>query len=1093
MPVPEPRIEVTPTSWDFGDAELGSTQTLDIVIENTGDAPLTVTNIEMIEGADLGFGLQDPFGGELVLDPGDSTIVTVVYTPLSLGASEGRLRIESNAGDVDVDFNGVGVPVPVSIEVTPGELVFGQVLLGESRELVLTISNPSGGDLSVSDIRVSEGADVGFTLSEPFAGPVDVAPGSEFSVTIVFTPLDTGEVVGSVEIDSNADEGLVTVRLSGTGGAQPAPLIDVEPADEVDFANVELEQTGSVTLTISNTGNADLTLDRVSVPEGADVGFALDGGPIEDEVVAPGDALEVIVTFTPVEAGLVTGLFRVESNAENEPVVERALSGTGTAIPLPVVTVTPEQVGFGEVDIGDEATAEVRIENIGDADLTVEDVLIAEGAGAGFSVTGVPSEPTVLAPGEALTVTAGFSPVAEGPVNGTLSVISDASNGAEQLVSLQGTGVEPPAPGIEVGPQNLNFGEVSLGEEASLNFTISNPGDAVLELAVTLESSAGGGVFTLDNTPSEVAASDEASVTVTFRPSVVGEVRATVRITSNADPGEITVEVRGTGTGVPELRVSPSSLDFGEVRLGETSTETVRLENTGTGPLQLGVEINGDATFTVETGLGDGTLAPGETLTLEIAYRPTAVGESQASLDISSDGGNESVSLRGNGLPAPEPRIDVSPPSVGFGDVEVGETVTTDITIENTGNAVLRITEIVLTGDSSDDLALEGGVTDGRDVAPGDRLVVTVRFTPTSPGDASGGVRIVSNATNDDTIVVDIDGTGVPRPVAEIDVTPTNIDFGNISVGDSGMAEVRIQNTGTSTLNVDALVLSGDTADFAVDDNTTGLFVIEPGEDVVVIVMFTPGQAGEASATLEISSNANETLETTVGLRGEGVVAVIDVQPSSLSFDPQEIGQSQTLSIEVTNDGLGDLDLTSVSIDEPSFELGAVPVSVAPGTTETIEVTFRPDRDGDILGELTMDNNSENEPQVVVGLSGTGIVPAGARLFVESTELTFGETAIDEPVSLSVTVRSVGLADVTISRLELGVAGEFVLGDIPGLPVTLAPGETTTIEIVFAPTVPGPFSDLLLIESDDENDPLIDVPLNGMGVEAMAAPGLETQ
>lgn len=453
-----------------------------------------------------------------------------------------------------------------------------------------------------------------------------------------------------------------------------------------------------------------------------------------------------------------------------------------------------------------------------------------------------------------------------------------------------------------------------------------------------------------------------------------------MQITSNAEPNEVTVEITGTGEGVPELTLSPLAVDFGDVPLGETTTETVQLENTGTGSLELDtVEITGDAAFTLETALDDRVLAPGDTLNLEIAYRPTDEGPSTGNLEISSNARNgspQTVSLDGNGVPVPEPLIEVTPSSVSFGNVEIGETVDADITIANTGDAVLRITEIALTSDSDEDFDLQGGVTEITDVAPGDQLVFTVRFTPASIGDTSGGIRIVSNAANDATIVIDMDGTGVPSPVTEIDVTPTDIDFGNILVGNQDTAEVRIENTGTATLNIDALAISGDTDAFAVDDRTTGPFTLEPGEDTVVIVNFAPSQAGDANATLTITSNANETPEVTIELRGEGISALIDVQPSSLNFDPQEIGQSQTLSIDVTNDGTATLDLTSVSIDEPSFTLGAVPASVAPGTTETIDITFTPDREDEILGELTIDNNSENAPAVVVRLRGTGTVPS---------------------------------------------------------------------------------------------------------------------
>ncbi len=817
---PTPQIAVDPTSLDFGITPLGSEQSVDIDIQNTGDAPLTVTNIEVVEGAGAGFTLQGGFGDDQVIQPDDTVTVTVLYTPLAVGTSEGQLRISSDADDVDVALNGVAVAP--RIEVTPGELGFGTVFLNETRELELTIANTGDAVLNVSDVRISDGADAGFALREPFSDLVEVAPGNELTLTVTFTPSVAGDASGEIDITSNANndpqvtvqlngsgteaptiaisvspeqiefndvpvndtqtqeltlrnDGNVTltvneigltsggdagfaivdgpneaveivpggsfvvrvsltpnaegpaegniqitsdadntptvdVSLLGTGVAQPMALIEIEPADNANFGNVEREQTRPLTVTLTNNGNADLNLDTVFISDGAEVGFAIEGGPVENEVLAPSDTLEVTLMFSPVDEGRVTGQLRVESNADNDPVLDLPLRGTGTAIPVPVATVTPGQIDLGEVELGNQATADVRIDNTGDADLTVEAVLIAEGAGSGFSVTGTPGDPVVLAPGDGLTVTVVYEPQGTGPVTATLSVLSDASNGAEQLVALQGTGIETAAPGIGVDPQNLGFGEVPLGQDAALNFTVRNPGDAVLELTVVLESSADDGVFTLSNAPTEIEASGEASVRVTFSPSSVGDASATVRITSNAEPGDITVDVTGTGVGIPAITVTPSSIDFGNVRLGDTPTDTVRIENTGSGILTLGTAtINGNASFTLETAASGATIAPGNALTLTIAYQPSEVGESVATLDISSDASNEansSVDLSGNGIPVPEPEMSVSPNSVNLGNVEIGDTQTDDITIENTGNAPLNLTEIVLTGDSNNDFEL---------------------------------------------------------------------------------------------------------------------------------------------------------------------------------------------------------------------------------------------------------------------------------------------------------------------------------------------------------------------------------------------------
>jgi hypothetical protein len=462
-----PELSVIPLSLDFDNAELGSAQPANIVIENTGNAPVTVTTIAIITGADAGFALQDAFGGDLVLDPGDSTTVTVVYTPVAPGASEGLMRIESSADNVDVLLNGMSVVVPASIAVSPANLAYGMVPLGESRDMELTISNPSDGNLSVSDIRVSEGANVGFALREPFDSSVDIVPSGQFTVMIALTPVAAGELAGNLQITSNSVDGPLTdVPLSGVGMAQSIALIHVEPTDEVDFGNVVLGQTRMAPLTLSNNSDADLTIDRIAVSEGGDRGFTIEGGPIENVVLTPGaPPLEVALTLTPEVVGPLTGLLEVQSNAGNEPVVKRPLIGTGMAIPVPVVTVTPDQVNFDEVNVGDQVRDEVQIKNTGDADLTVTNVLIAQGAASGFGVTGAPEVPTVLAPGEVLTVTAGFAPAASGPVTGTLSVLSDASNGAEQLVPLQAMGKAVADTGTETTTSTDTGTETSTSSE----------------------------------------------------------------------------------------------------------------------------------------------------------------------------------------------------------------------------------------------------------------------------------------------------------------------------------------------------------------------------------------------------------------------------------------------------------------------------------------------------------------------------------------------------------------------------------------------------------------------------------------------------
>ena len=255
----------------------------------------------------------------------------------------------------------------------------------------------------------------------------------------------------------------------------------------------------------------------------------------------------------------------------------------------------------------------------------------------------------------------------------------------------------------------------------------------------------------------------------------------------------------------------------------------------------------------------------------------------------------------------------------------------------------------------------------------------------------------------------------------------------------------------------------------------------------MIVINFTPSQMGNAEAVLDISSDAVNAAQITASLSGIGVAAVIDA-PLNLDFAAQDIGQSQTLLLPIANTGTAPLNVTSLSSNEPSFVAGNAPASIAPGDTATLEVTFAPNRAGVIAGVLTIDNDSNNTSQWNVSLNGEGLTSVETGLLATPLALAFGDVELDESASLIVTVSSIGTDPVTLSSVALDGAGGFALEAIPATPVVLAPGESRDIEVVFTPDALGPFSDQLEIQSDDANDPVINVLLNGMGVDMIAAP-----
>jgi hypothetical protein len=184
-------------------------------------------------------------------------------------------------------------------------------------------------------------------------------------------------------------------------------------------------------LIIKNTGTAILTITQITETGSAfsDSGFTL---PLN---VNAGQQTTIIVSFQPTAVGAVSGNISILSNAPTSP-TSVGLTGTGIAAIL-TLGIGPTSLTFGNVTTTtSSATQNVTIAGTGNANVTISQINLS---GAGYSMTGG-GAPVTLTPSQNLTLTIQFSPTAVGTVNGSISIISNAS-GSPATVSLSGTGV----------------------------------------------------------------------------------------------------------------------------------------------------------------------------------------------------------------------------------------------------------------------------------------------------------------------------------------------------------------------------------------------------------------------------------------------------------------------------------------------------------------------------------------------------------------------------------------------------------------------------------------------------------------------------
>ena len=104
------------------------------------------------------------------------------------------------------------------------------------------------------------------------------------------------------------------------------------------------------------------------------------------------------------------------------------------------------------------------------------------------------------------------------------------------------------------------------------------------------------------------------------------------------------------GGGSGQLTLNPASLDFGDVAVGSSSTQTVTLTNSGDASVTISqADLTGTG-FSVNSILL--TLAAGQTTTFDVTFAPATSGSASGSLSLISDAANSptTLSLAGNGV-----------------------------------------------------------------------------------------------------------------------------------------------------------------------------------------------------------------------------------------------------------------------------------------------------------------------------------------------------------------------------------------------------------------------------------------------------------
>jgi hypothetical protein len=328
-----------------------------------------------------------------------------------------------------------------------------------------------------------------------------------------------------------------------------------------------------------------------------------------------------------------------------------ALLGAAPAMADEALTPSVSSLEFPATEVhGSYPQQIVSFLNGSEAPTNVKAVEITGSDAGDFSVAGNSCgdvEPTF-----SCEVSVQFQPQAPGVKSATL-VLADSSGTVE--VPLSGTGTTGT---LSASP--LDFSTVIDGESRSEQVSVFNS-DAATHIAGVEITGPDASSFSIDYgncAGNTFYANNSCGVGVRFSPNSPGAKSAQLILTSDASNTPLVVALSGVGAEGPRLSVDPQQALLGNVAIGSTVEQTFTVSNTGDYPLgvQGGFVVSGTPLMfpIVDQTCSGHYVEPGDSCTITVAFKPTALGQKDASIILitNSQAGVSAVGLEGIGVPA---------------------------------------------------------------------------------------------------------------------------------------------------------------------------------------------------------------------------------------------------------------------------------------------------------------------------------------------------------------------------------------------------------------------------------------------------------
>lgn len=763
------------------------------------------------------------------------------------------------------------------------------------------------------------------------ASQTAVSPRCRSSLTRLVLQIQSAHVSRTVSWSATFLLILVSLGLAGCGVSVPGVPSKTSGAGSlsvsstsVSFGAVTVGNTAAATVTVTNTGTAALQVSQAQV---TGTYFSLTGAtaPL---TLAAGSSATVTVDFAPKVAGAAAGTLSLTTPNATTSI---ALSGNGTLAEMPGLTLSTTSMAFGTATINTPVSESVTMTSSGTAPLTISSATMT---GSGFSMSSL-ALPLTLNPGQSASLTLTFDPGNAGQFNGALTLATNTSDGVA-TIQMSGTGstIQSILGDFTCDSDNL----VGQGTE-NCTITLNSPADTG-GLSVGLSSSS-----TAITVPS-VMTMPQGTTSGTFSLSYYPVANAqTVTLTASTNNSHKQHNLN-VSASTPGLKINPTSVSFGNVKLNSTASQAITLTSSGTSALTI------SAAAVTGTGYGISgmalplTLNPGQTANLTVSFNPSTAGTVTGAVNLTTNASTANIALSGTGQAA--------------GTLSALSCQSSSMT--GAGNDACTV--------SLTSAAPSGGLTV---TLSSNNSAVAVPGSVVVPAGASSVAftAAVSSVTTAQTATLTAQSGGVTATFAiglGAAITP--------ALSAVSCANNSITGSSSDVCSVSLTAAAG----------TGGLSVGLTSSNTAVVVptsVLVPAGAKSAGFTATVSSVTTAQTATltaqaggvtaTFGISLGAAVPGLTLASTSVAFGNVNLNTPSTQQVVLTSSGTAPVTISAASVTGTGFTISglSLPLTLNPGGTAVLNITFDPTTANPASGAVTLTTNA-TPATASIALTGAG-------------------------------------------------------------------------------------------------------------------------